>query len=351
MKCSTWTKASTNFFWAPMALFLLLSAGSAHAGTAVVAARSQPVAAQYKAFAQVEPIAVLPVRAQQAGMVTGMHILAGESLKADQNIGVLGGPEIQALLVQDNADFASALARLDAAKKSLAFQRRQRKLQLTTKLAVFQAESTLAQARSALETAQAKLRALRQTIVLRAPVDGQVLAVEAANGERMAVGQPIITMQPAHRLWLKAMYYGADASMVQAGMTGRFIPADGSKSIPVKVSTVFGMLAPDGGEGVGLVAKQAKPAWRNGEFGKLTLNGPERPMVAVPTRALILDQGKWWVLVRTATGDHPQEVIPGSTRGWQTFIEAGLAPGTEIVVDNPYLEFHRSISQRYQPPD
>ena len=187
--------------------------------------------------------------------------------------------------------------------------------------------------------------------MLRAPVDGRVLAVDAANGERMAVGQPIITMQPAHRLWLKAVYYGADAPMIQAGMTGRFVPADGSHPIQVKVSTVFGTLAPDGGEGVGLVAMGPASAWRNGEFGKLTLNGPARSLVAVPTRALILDQGKWWVMVHTATGDHPQEVIPGPTRGWQTFIAHGLEPGTEVVVDNAYLEFHRSISQRYQPPD
>ena len=350
MKRSIRMNYSIASFWAPMAL-LLLSAASAHAGAGAVTARVQPVAAQYRAFAQVAPIAVLPLRAQQAGVVTGMQVLAGESLKAGQNIGVLGGPEIQALFVQDDADFASALARLDAARKSLAFQRRQRRLQLTTKLAVFQAESALAQARSALEIAQANLRALRQTIVLRAPIDGRVLAVDAANGERMAVGQPVLVLQPVHRLWLQAVYYGADASMVHAGMTGRFVPADGSHPVPVRVSSIFAMLAPDGGEGVGLTAMGPAPVWRNGEFGRLTLNGPVRSLVAVPTRALILDRGKWWVMVRTKTGDHPQQVIPGPTRGWRTCIVHGLAPGSKVVVDKPYLEFHRSIARRYQLPD
>ena len=106
MKRSTCMNHSITCFWAPMAL-LLLSAGSAHAGADVVTARPQPIAAQYKAFAQVGPIAVLPLRAQQAGMVTGLHVLAGASLKAGQAIGLLGGPEIQALRVQDNAAFAT----------------------------------------------------------------------------------------------------------------------------------------------------------------------------------------------------------------------------------------------------
>ena len=94
------------------------------------------------------------------------------------------------------------------------------------------------------------------------------------------------------------------------------------------------------------------PIW-NGNAGWLIAGGGVLFLAfsAVPTRALILDQGKWWVMVHTATGDHPQEVIPGPTRGWQTFIAHGLEPGTEVVVDNAYLEFHRSISQRYQPPD
>jgi len=43
--------------------------------------------------------------------------------------------------------------------------------------------------------------------------------------------------------------------------------------------------------------------------------------------------------------------VPGPARGWQTFIERGLEPGAQVVVENAYLEFHRGISKNYQPPD
>ncbi|MBI1174050.1 MAG: efflux RND transporter periplasmic adaptor subunit [Sideroxydans sp.] len=318
---------------------------------AVVTANVQTFDQQFHAYGQVEPIAIVQVRAASPGIVSGMNLLPGQVLKSGQEIGKLGGPEIKALLLQSNAELRSAQASLAAAGKSLVFQKQQRELHLATQLAVIQAESVLAQAQSANETARANLRALQQMIILRSPVDGQVSSVDAANGERMAVGQPVFTLQPANKLWLKAVYYGAEAAMIKPGMEGRFISADDSNPIPVRIATVSGSIAKDGGESVGLMPVGAAPVWMNGESGTVVLNGSKSSMVAVPTRALILDQGKWWVLVHTSTGNHPQEVVPGPAHGWETFIMHGLAPGTEVVVDNAYLEFHRSISQRYQPPD
>jgi cobalt-zinc-cadmium efflux system membrane fusion protein len=128
--------------------------------------------------------------------------------------------------------------------------------------------------------------------------------------------------------------------------------------VPVTVASVSAALAPDGGESVGLVAakpaahrKKVPPPWLNGERGIVTAEDSTRSMIAVPTRALILDRGHWWVLVRTTQGDHRRAVVPGPTRGWQTFIEKGLESGQRIVVQNAYLEFHRGISQHYTPPD
>ena len=91
--------------------------------------------------------------------------------------------------------------------------------------------------------------------------------------------------------------------------------------------------------------------WLNGEPGTVSLNAPQRQLVSVPTRALILDQGKWWVMVHSAKGNSPETVVPGSTLGWNTFLESGLAPGTKVIVDNAYLLFHASIAEQFQIPD
>jgi multidrug efflux pump subunit AcrA (membrane-fusion protein) len=188
-------------------------------------------------------------------------------------------------------------------------------------------------------------------MTLSAPANATVLAVNATDGELVSAGQPILTLQTTNRLWLKATYYGADLTAIRVGMTGSFSPSDGGESVPVKISAIFGSMGVGGGESIALVTTTPKSQWINGEFGKVTLHSPQRMLVAIPTRSLILDQGKWWVMVHTAQGDHPQAVVPGPARGWQTFLEHGLAPGVQVVVENAYLQFHRGISQSYQTPD
>ncbi|MHB8743384.1 MAG: efflux RND transporter periplasmic adaptor subunit [Sulfuricaulis sp.] len=337
--------------WRILIFAFLSLVGVAQADTHVVTVQMETVANQFETYAQVEPIAVLPLRTVEAGTVIGLRVVPGMAVHAGEKLAIFGGPEIQALLVRDKAAVNSARTDLLTARNTLAIQRRQLASHLVTRQVLLQAESTTAQAQAALDIAQARLRASRQTITLKAPSEGIVLAVDAADGERVAVGQPILTLQVAHRLWVKAAYYGADAAAIHDGMSGEFSPADGGEPIPVKVGTVFGALNPDGGESVGLVATTPSPGWFNGESGTVTLKGPTRSLVAVPTRALILDQGHWWVLVHTSKGDHRQVVVPGPTRGWQTFIDRGLDPGAEVVVENAYLEFHRGISKSYHPPD
>ncbi len=303
------------------------------------------------AYAQVEPISILPVDAAEAGVVEGLRVLPGAHVRAGEGLARLRGPSMQTLLMQSEADVRSARSQLDATQKSLAIERQQLPSHLTTRQAVHQAEAADAQAQTALDNAQSRLNAVRELMTLSAPGDGVVLALNSTNGQLVSAGQTILTLQPTNRLWLRAVYYGADLNAIRVGATGRFTPADGSESIPVRVSSVPGTLAAGGGESIALLPVQARRAWLSGEAGTLTLDMPSRRLIAVPTRALVLNQGKWWVMVHTAMGDRPQAVVPGPTEGWDTFIESGLAPGMKVVVNNAYLLFHSSISEQYQIPN
>lgn len=327
------------------------------AGTVTV--QGQPVTEHFQAYGQIRPIALLPVHAVQPGVVAAMRVVPGSRVKAGQPLATLSGPEIRSLLVRRKSAVRSARIRLAAAKRLLAIERRQLSAQLSTLQSIAAAQSTVAAATAAFDTARTQLRVAKEMSTLRAPSAGTVLAVNAAAGERVAAGQTVLTLQASNRLWLKAAYYGADAASIRVGMKGQFRPATGGVPVPVRVAAVSAAIEPDGGESVGLLATDpvtrgtAAPAtpWLNGQRGTVMLTGETRPMLAVPTRALILDRARWWVLVRTSKGDRPRAVVPGPTRGWQTFIERGLAPGERVVVENAFLEFHRGISHHYMPPD
>ena len=350
---------------------LVITAGAATAAPAAaqhapaalpegtVTVREQAVAADYSAYAQVRPIAVVPIRAPEAGTVASMRVGPGAAVTAGEPLAILSGPEIQSALTSRRGAVRSAAARLTAATRALEAERRQLAGQLSTRQSVAAARSAVAAARADLQSARAQLEAARQSSTLRAPSAGTVIAVSAGSGQRVMAGQSVLTLQPSGSLWLEATYYGQDAVSIRVGMRGRFEPVSGGEALPVRVASVFAALAPDGGAQVGLVAARAgtgasaapAPPWLNGDWGNVTVSGRVRRMAAVPTDALIIDQAKWWVLVHTPSGDRERAVVPGQAHGWMTYIEKGLEPGEQVVVRNAYLAFHRDIARRYTPPD
>lgn len=350
--------ADASYAWAVALLGVWLILGATEllakgppGDSAYVVVRLGTVTPLLQAYAKVVPITLLPITAAEPGVVAGMRVLPGMHVRAGEDLAHLEGPEIRSVLSQGEADVRSASAQLVASQKSLAILKEQLASHLSTRQAVHQAVSAVAQAQTNLDNAQSHLNAARQMMTLTAPANATVLTVNAANGELVRTGQPILTLQTADRLWLQAAYYGTSAATIRVGMAGVFNPADGGEPIPVRVYTIIGPLTAGGAESVALIPATPRFRWMNGEFGTVELRLPARRLVAVPTRSLILSQGKWFVLVRTAHGDHPQAVVPGPARGWETFLESGLKPGAQVVVENAYLLFHRSIAQRYQPPD
>lgn len=309
------------------------------------------MAARIEAYAQVQPIAIVPVKAPAAGIVSDFTVLPGAAVKPGDVLARLTGPEVDAAVVQARAAVASATAKRAAAEKTLHVLRAELSAHLSTAQQIAQAEADLADATGALAAARAAQETASLTTTIRSPVAGTLIARGAATGERVGAGDTLATIEPADQLWVTAVLYGADAAAVQPGQSATFQPA--SADAPVTVHVVAIVPATGGASGVtiGLRALGAKPSWRAGEYGNVVFTGTEARVVTVPTSALILDQGRWWVLVHTTAGDKPVEVVPGPSRGWQTMLRRGPAAGTEIVAQNAYLEFHRDIASRYQPPD
>jgi len=334
-----------------MAFSLLFSFPAAQAAPATVAVHPLNVTTHLTAYAKVKPISLARLRAPMAGILKGLTVTPGQDVQSGDVIGRLEGAQVRSQLARRRSAVDSARAELRAARRSLAIERKKGAEHLGTRQAVDEAQARRAKAAAQLAAAQAALRAVQHGKVLHAPADGSILSLAASNGDRVTAGQRVLTLQPAHHLWLMATYYGSDVAAIHAGLQGRFKPADGSPPIPVTVRSVLPTQRPDGGRPVALRARISDPGWVNGEGGALTLQGPSHTAVAVPTRALVLDRGQWWVLVHTAQGSQRRAVTLGPSRGENTLVEKGLKAGARVIVTNPYLRFHRDFSRRYQAPD
>ncbi|HVU32822.1 MAG TPA: efflux RND transporter periplasmic adaptor subunit [Opitutaceae bacterium] len=328
-----------------------LAYASAPAATPFVTVHAQAFSDELKSYAQVQPIALLPVRSPVPGVVQNLDVVRGAAVTRGQVLAQLTGPEIDAASARARAAASSAAARLTAARHALGILRTQLATHLSTRQQVAQAESDVADATGAVAVANADLAAAKHLAAITAPVAGTIVSTDATNGQRLAGGDALLTIRPADNLWLAAEFYGRRAAEIRPGMSGTFVPDDNGAPISVQVVSALAGASTGGGASVGLRATGDSPAWRDGEFGRVVLRGRERSLVAVPSEALVLDQGRWWVLVHSGEQDKPVEVVPGPSRGWFTYLERGLAPGAQVVVENAYLEFHRDISRRYQPPD
>ncbi|WP_329742187.1 efflux RND transporter periplasmic adaptor subunit [Dyella sp. A6] len=316
-------------------------------------ARLQQRSTVYTAYAQVEPVATVPVRALVPGALRDLHVVPGSTVVRGEVLAQLGGSRLRAFMTGREAALHSAITNAATARQALAIARRQFAQRLATRQDVDAARSALASAQAAQATARTRLAEARDMQGLRAPVAGTVLAVHAGDGEQVTTGETVLVLLPANRLWVDATYYGADATRLHPGMRGRFQPADGSAAVPVKVVSVAAALAMDGGRTVGLLPLAATPpaSWIDGQSGTVSVDGPPAQGVAIPTSALVLDRGRWWVVLHTSSGNTPRQVIPGPAQGWHTWIVSGLRPGQQVVSRNAFLEYHRDIAQSYQPPD
>jgi hypothetical protein len=97
--------------------------------------------------------------------------------------------------------------------------------------------------------------------------------------------------------------------------------------------------------------RPATSDWRLGESGTLVLSGKPRQVVEVPTEALVMSAGQWWIMVSAHDGEKPQQVEIGEQDGANTVITKGLTAGDSVVVTDAYLHFNQDFAKQYQQPD
>jgi multidrug resistance efflux pump len=306
-------------------------------GIATVRAATEPVRLQ--AFARVEPRHIIRVRAPLDGTLQGLQAKPGDVLDRGEVIAVLGGAERRMEVEQAKAAADRAQAALHLAQQTL-HRLRETYPGVSTRKQLQRATADVAERRSVADAAQARLQYQKSMASVRAPVAARVLS-----------GDALLALAPLRALWLRAVFFGHDAESVHVGMNGKFRPVAGGSAVAVKVVSVLQALRADGGREALCAATQGSTTWRNGDAGTVDLQGAPRHGTVVPTSALVLDRGQWWVLLRTSGGDRPQAVVPGAAHGGETFIERGLQPGQRVRVSDVYLRFHRDFTQHYQPPD
>ncbi|HUX81481.1 MAG TPA: efflux RND transporter periplasmic adaptor subunit [Halothiobacillus sp.] len=301
-------------------------------------------------YGDIRPIAEVALTAQQTGRITALSVLPGQFIKKGTVIGHLSGTAIEARRAEYRAHLLQATAAETNAARLLTIDQRTLSDQISTRQQLIRAEQALKYARTERKIAEATLNEFTRKIVLRSPINGTVTAVQYANGSLVQPGTTIARLAPTNNLHLEARFFGAP---ITPGMRGMFHPLGTHKPIAVQVTQVLPIDPRDGSQPALLrpIAPTAPSDWVMGVAGRVVLSRPPQTRILVPTRALILDQGRWWVLLHTARGPQRQAVTIEHSQGDDTAVLSGLKAGDRVIVEQVYRLFHRDFAQRYQQPD
>ena len=327
-----------------LGFFIPLTAAAAPVTLPARAVAYRPV--EY-AWARVEPIASLVLRAPRAARVTAIRVVPGQEVRAGQPLVNLGGPQLNAASASARARLRAARRELDAARRSEASVARIYPV-VANRQALAAAQAGLAAAESRLADAQATVASLRAQTSLQSPAAAVVSSVEAAPGADLPAGTAVLSLLPKGQLWLRAEMF--DAAALPSIEAAQFEPADGGPAIPVRAVAMLPARAADGARVMNF-APAGGASWQAGDSGTVMLSGPPRAAVAVPAGALVLHAGRWFVLTDANGKLAAQPVTPGPARGADVLILAGLKVGVPVVVRQAYLLYHRDIAARYTPPD
>jgi len=260
--------------------------------------------------------------------VRELPLRAGERVAAGTVVARLDDSALRAGLAAAEANVQAAaadLARMQGLAKSGA---------ATTR------ELEEASARAA--AAQAGLSAVRENLsyaVLRSPFSGVVAARHVEAGDVVSPGQPLVTIEGAGGLEVRATLSGEESSGLEPGATVP-VRVDG---IAAPLSARVSALSPAGDPATHRFELRADlprtEGLRSGLFARLELAAPERgeESLAIPAAAVFRRGGLTGVFVVSEGGEGGKVarlrwIAPGAAAGDRIEVRAGLAAGEQVVL-------------------
>ena len=295
---------------------------------------------------ELPPQAVEVLSAPLAGVVQRVFVGAGQQVPAGAPVAQLLSPE----LVAWQRDLLQAKEQERLAASRLA---RDEKLHAEGIIAGLRLEDSRAQHRLAQLNVQERQQALRlagaaptggqlqPALAVRATAAGTVLEVLAAPGQRLEAGMPVARLARSGQ-W--AIRLQATPAQAQSLRVGDLLRVPGCKA-PARLAAIV----PQVDAGNQMVQLRAdfnakEDCLRANQFVQATVLAGATPsgaasavstgatMLTLPAEAVVRNQGRAYVFVKTPKGFVPTPIEVASESGAQVRVRSGLRSGAEVAV-------------------
>ncbi len=312
---------------------------------AVEPAAARPVNAKIALPAVVEsdPARTAAVLTPLAGRLISLKVSLGDRVKKGDVLAVIDSPDLgQAYDDDDKAGDALKLA-----DKNLGRQEGQHRIGAASDKDLDQANSDRAQALAEYTRTQARLRMLGASadkshlLIVAASMSGSITALSAAPGDMINdPTQPLMTIADLSTVWVTALVPEKDVRAVYKGQSVEVtLSAYADKVLRGKVLFVSDVIEPDSRRNkIRIAFPNGDYALKPNMFATVTVIGPDKTEVVVPSSALLMNNDRTSVFVATAPWTFQRRTVdPDLGDGATVAIRGGLAAGDLVVVKGGIL--------------
>jgi cobalt-zinc-cadmium efflux system membrane fusion protein len=291
--------------------------------------------------------AVSQVNLPITGRVTAIHVKTGDRVKAGDPLVTISSPDAAAA----RAQLAAATAEHDAAVQEAARQDAMARSGVGVDSERVTAQAHLRQSEAELARAQTTVTILGggagPTVVLRAPIDGTVIARHATVGAvAQPGGDPLIEIGNPSSLWVVAEVFERDLAQVhdgaavdielptRAAAAGHVVSVGSALTGALRTAPVYIAFDDDSG-----AAGTASAPVRAGMFARAAIKAPAGKTIVLPAEAVLIEDGKTYV-VYVRVGDDlfaPRKVEVGRSIDGRVEVLSGVAVGDEVVTRGALL--------------
>ncbi|WP_339913073.1 efflux RND transporter periplasmic adaptor subunit [uncultured Brevundimonas sp.] len=281
--------------------------------------------------------AVLAARAD--GVITGVSLRLGDSVRAGQTVALIESREASAIA----AERATAQARLTAARQALAREQRLFDAQITARQDLEAAQTVLAEAeaearRTSSAAAAARVSGDGRSTGVVSPISGRVTVSNATLGAFVSAGTELFRVANSSEIQIQAAVSADDANRIAPGDRASISLPEGEVQATVR-SITPGVDAQSRAatvllnvSGVGGLRPGQAIAVRIYTRDARTTDG-----VSVPEEAIQTVEGQEVVFVRSASGFTAVPVIVGQRSAGRAQITSGLRAGQTVATRNAFL--------------
>jgi len=285
--------------------------------------------------------AVSEVDTPTPGRITTVHVKVGDKVKANDPLVTLTSPDA----ANSRASVTAAQAAYDAAVTEAARQDHMASSGVGVETDRVAAQARLRQAQVELDRARSGSALLGggagSTLVVRAPIDGTVIARRATVG---AVAEPggesMIELGNPNALWAIADVFERDLNGIKDGAEVDIELASRTEPLKGHVMSVGSALTGSTRTAPVYIALDTQSTdIRAGMFARAAIKGPAGEMIFLPSEAVLVKDGKTF-LVYVKVGEDTfaaRHVKIGRSVGGQIAILSGLKVGDVVVVKGALL--------------